>query len=330
MYENSSLKYILHDKGRIVVNGSTATYEYHLKDHLGNTRVAFQETDPNPLQSTDYYPFGLTMNMSQLSDNKYLYNGKELQEETDWLDYGARMYEPSLGRFMTIDPLVEKNHIQSSYAYAANNPIIYIDYNGEDPREAGKKVSIEFRRFRVANPQNTESWSNTVFKANDPELFANAIFAEEAADGIVNFLTRGKLSNWVKEGARKLDREVDEFYTAIDNFKDAAFDDDYTLREYGGFNDEKIDSYIDRRVQNLGEGFEAEVTQKTTYAVSWEKKDGKWVATNEKTQQIWFSLIKGDDGNNQWKIITIDYKNGKPVNANITYQRAKKRDEDER
>jgi hypothetical protein len=76
VYENGSLKYILHDEGRIVVNGSSAIYEYHLKDHLGNTRVAFQENDDvKPVQSTDYYPFGLAMNVNEASDIKYLYNG---------------------------------------------------------------------------------------------------------------------------------------------------------------------------------------------------------------------------------------------------------------
>lgn len=132
VYENSSLKYILHDEGRIVVNGSTATYEYHLKDHLGNTRVAFQENQSNPVQSTDYYPFGLTMNTIEGSSNKYLYNGKELQEETDWLDYGARFYDAQLGRWHVIDNKAEKYYSTNPYTYALNNPIIFIDPDGNE------------------------------------------------------------------------------------------------------------------------------------------------------------------------------------------------------
>jgi len=133
VYEDSSLKYILHDEGRFVVNQTEngGSFEYHLKDHLGNIRVAFQENQSNPIQSTDYYPFGLTMNMSDGSSNEYLYNGKELQEETDWLDYGARMYDASLGRFFTQDRFAEEYYGLSAYQYTANNPILFIDVNGD-------------------------------------------------------------------------------------------------------------------------------------------------------------------------------------------------------
>jgi RHS repeat-associated protein len=68
---------------------------------------------------------------------KYLYNGKEIQDEVlgnvnlDWYDYGARMYDPALGRFHTQDRFAEKYLDFSPYQYAANNPIMFIDVNGD-------------------------------------------------------------------------------------------------------------------------------------------------------------------------------------------------------
>lgn len=80
----------------------------------------------------DYYPFGGTFgSYTSGTENLYKYNGKEEQKETGWLDYGARMYDPMLGRFFTQDRYAEKYLDFSPYQYAANNPILYIDVNGD-------------------------------------------------------------------------------------------------------------------------------------------------------------------------------------------------------
>ncbi len=76
------------------------------------------------------YPFGMRQTaMSYLSGsseqgNFYLYNGKELQSDLglDWYDYGARFYDPQLGRFHTQDRFAEKYFSMSPYQYGANNP----------------------------------------------------------------------------------------------------------------------------------------------------------------------------------------------------------------
>ncbi|MFC2104947.1 RHS repeat domain-containing protein, partial [Bacteroidota bacterium] len=130
--ETNDLEYILTDEGRIYVDGTNALYEYYLTDHLGNTRVVFDETGATPAQTSHYYPFGMRFNNASIGNpsNKYLYNGKEIQEETDWYDYGARMYDAAIARWHVVDPMAERRIEWSSYTYVLNNPISLYDPNG--------------------------------------------------------------------------------------------------------------------------------------------------------------------------------------------------------
>lgn len=156
VYDNNNgyqLDYLLHSEGKIEMTGSTLnSYEYHIKDHLGNTRVSFIAESSTGAQETDYYPFGMSFIGMQGGDNKYLYNGKELQDEAfngrnlDWYDYGARFYDPTLGRFHTQDPLAEDYSFQSQYVYAANNPIMFIDYLGLAPGDPEKVGVLKVNR----------------------------------------------------------------------------------------------------------------------------------------------------------------------------------------
>lgn len=76
-----------------------------------------------------------------VSNNRFRYNGKEEQQigGLDVLDYGARMYDPALRRFTTVDPLAEKFAFQSPYLYAYNNPVRFTDFMGMNAEDEVQK-----------------------------------------------------------------------------------------------------------------------------------------------------------------------------------------------
>jgi len=98
------------------------------------------------VQQTDYDPLGLTFNESSRENsvpNNFLYNGKELQKDNDlnWYDFGARMYDAALGRWHAVDSKSENYPDWSPYTFVVNDPLKYIDPDGNDKYEAG----IDFR-----------------------------------------------------------------------------------------------------------------------------------------------------------------------------------------
>jgi len=139
---NGTMQYILTSEGRLVPDDKSFRAEYFMKDHLGNTRATYAYAAPGVPQIAEYehyYPFGMQMEglcRPALFDitNNQLYNGKELQPDYNlqWYDYGARFYDPQLGRWHSVDPMAEKHYGLTPYNYVLNNPLLYVDPKGMD------------------------------------------------------------------------------------------------------------------------------------------------------------------------------------------------------
>ncbi len=107
---------------RLIAVANGATLDYYVADIRG---------------ATDYYPFGMPMPNRdyESSAKRYGYNGQENDEE--WgpqsiQDYDFRMYNASIGRFLSIDPLAADFPSWSSYTYVNDNPISFIDPDGRN------------------------------------------------------------------------------------------------------------------------------------------------------------------------------------------------------
>jgi RHS repeat-associated protein len=94
---------------------------------------------PRLLSTEDYYAFGMIMPGRRFSAGgsyRYGFNGKEEDDDVkgdgNQQDYGMRIYDPRLGRFLSVDPLTEKFPWLTSYQFSENNPIRFIDLDGAE------------------------------------------------------------------------------------------------------------------------------------------------------------------------------------------------------
>ena len=128
VYENGTQKLLLTEEGYVTLADSK--YHYYLKDHQGNNRVVISSTGTVE-ETNHYYPFGGVFAATN-NVQPYKYNGKEFDSKNglNWYDYGARHYDATLGRFVTVDPLAEQDYAVSPYTYCGNNPILRIDKDG--------------------------------------------------------------------------------------------------------------------------------------------------------------------------------------------------------
>ena len=137
VYSGNNLLYLVHPEGLTRKSTIGFVYYYAKRDHLGSTRVLCHASGNTLVadQATGYYPFGLAHGHGNLNLNRYLFSGKELQDQSlggkllGLYDFGSRFYDPTLGRWFNVDPKLE---FVSPYGYCANNPVLYIDPNGED------------------------------------------------------------------------------------------------------------------------------------------------------------------------------------------------------
>jgi len=125
-------KYIFAGHNRIaLVTSSNATYYYHT-DHLGSSSVM---TDQNGAKYGEFYyhPYGKRWYTSGGSNIRHKFTGQELDDETGLYYYGARYYDPAIGRFVSADSIVQDYtdpQTLNRYSYCRNNPLIYVDPSG--------------------------------------------------------------------------------------------------------------------------------------------------------------------------------------------------------
>jgi RHS repeat-associated protein len=152
---------------------------FELSNHLGNVLVAINDKkigvsspsnsslidhfEPQVVSAQDYYPFGMLQpGRSFLSPNgdkyRYGFNGKEndndVKGEGNQQDYGFRIYDPRIGKFLSVDPLTKDYPELTPYQFASNSPIICIDIDGLEGADSKERTQQEAKGLPLFTPIN--------------------------------------------------------------------------------------------------------------------------------------------------------------------------------
>jgi len=191
--------YIFFGGRRVARRDSSGAIFTYFSDHLGTSRILIQGVGAGPCYDSDFYPFGGEINYVNSCPQNYKFTGRERDTETQLDYFGARYYSSSYGRFLSpdlvqlkADRLVNPQRI-NLYAYALNNPLSFIDPDGNNAWDVFKTGVIGVA-VGINNTVN-HAYYAIVATAKDP-------FAP--VDAAISFADRGLKAYETPEARRAL------------------------------------------------------------------------------------------------------------------------------
>jgi RHS repeat-associated protein len=133
---------------RVTTDSSSSGDQYYIKNHLGSTMLLTSGSGDEIIASFDYFPYGKKMELALTSEYAVTQTFTEKEQDRydddmdvgedgeGWYYFGARYYDSDIGMWTSVDPRAEDFKGISPYHYNLNNPIKYIDPNGEGPVSA--------------------------------------------------------------------------------------------------------------------------------------------------------------------------------------------------
>ncbi|WP_396182023.1 RHS repeat-associated core domain-containing protein, partial [Flavobacterium sp.] len=256
-------------------------YVFNYTDHLGNVRLSYAR-DPlvrnrvRILEENHYYAFGLkhkNYNVEKLNFEKfpetgveivpapavsnasynYKYNGKELQEELglNMYDYGARNYDPALGRWMNIDPLAETSRRWNPYNYCYNNPMTFVDPDGMQ----AEKIIVKINEKNSEGDEvetDLEYKNGKLYSGDGKEYKGSNSYASKVLEDLNEIKNSGD-----SEMVNRLDKleksENEHFIKDVENDAEGNSNTgDYAISQRLGISTGSTTEYDPTRTKNVG------------------------------------------------------------------------------
>lgn len=187
--------------------------KFELSNHLGNVLAVIRD-DANVTadsawaavaSTSDYYPFGLEMKGRTFIDStsyRYGFNGKEKDYKGEFgevsYDYGFRIYNPAIGKFLSVDPLTKSYPMLTPYQFASNTPIQAIDLDGLEA------LIVTFPEYKADPELQVTVWGKTLKAPKVPSGHAGVLLIEP--NGATRYFEYGRYKS--ADGVPGITRKV--------------------------------------------------------------------------------------------------------------------------
>ena len=208
-----------------IATSGALTHRYYVQDYLGSKRAVVDE-DGNVLQSTAYYPSGVPLTPNSLAPQTIkLHTGKDFfdLQGAGWYDNNARYYDPILARFTTLDPLAEKYPGLSPYVHCANNPLKYIDPNGDSIAVLNKGTGNN-QHIGLLIQNKDSKWDYYSVNGNNMYFFGSG--SSSGSSNGSSFFVGGKTTNDL--GEKSYNSPV-EYLNSSDNKSEYSYKNAYVI-----------------------------------------------------------------------------------------------------
>lgn len=226
------------------------TKQYELTNHLGNVLATISDSkkvvsnEVTILTTSDYYAFGMEIKERSYSLDevfRYGYNGKE--NDRDWgtgliQDYGFRLYNPAVARFLSVDPLSPEYPWYTPYQFAGNKPIQFIDLDGLEEKEPVSNTGFSQEKVEIKDPMI----GNYNYNLYNLTLTTESLFSIVDNDKLKEFTKKYKVYSSIQlrkfESLKRLSNLTGVIGLKIGQF-DFGFGNDFLLHKFhAGWNAE--------------------------------------------------------------------------------------------
>ena len=202
----------------LIFSGLWRREKYYHTDHLGSATLITDDA-ADVVQQIAYLPYGedwVDVRHHGYFGSAYKFNGKEKDDETGYSYYGARYYTDRLSIFLSVDRFAEKFPWQSPYCYAGNNPIRYMDINGDSVFIKNNKDILLYDNGTLRNKDGSEYLGKQTSFTKKVREALNIIGSTKEGQAMLSELQSSNNSYTIQKSTRQYNYESKFVYEDMD------------------------------------------------------------------------------------------------------------------